>query len=256
MGSAPVPVAPSFSLRGRVALVTGSSRGIGRSAAFALGRAGAAVVFHGSRQSAALDKALEDARAEGIDARCAVGDIGDSAAVARICAECAAADILVLNASVQSYGRLAEFGDAEFERMANANVRSTFQFIQALGPCMAERGWGRIVAIGSVNQSHPAPRLAIYASTKAAMRAVVLTAAKEYAARGVTVNTVTPGVIATDRNAAALSDKAFADALLSMIPAGRFGCAADCAGPILMLASDAASYITGADIVVDGGMTL
>ena len=127
---------------------------------------------------------------------------------------------------------------------------------RAVAFALGRAGWGRIVSIGSVNQGHPAPRLAIYASTKAAQKALMLTAAKEWAAQGVTVNTVTPGVIATDRNAKVLSDPSFANPLRESIPAKRFGTAEDCAGIVAALCSDACSYITGADIAVDGGMSL
>ncbi|MBR1608975.1 MAG: SDR family oxidoreductase [Kiritimatiellae bacterium] len=250
------PATNPFNLAGRRALVTGSSRGIGRAVAFALGRAGAEVFFHGAADSPALEESLAAARAEGIAARKTVGDLRDSQAVSRIAAEAAGADILVLNASVQSYGRIEDFDDGEFERMVMTNLRSSFRLVRLLGPAMAGRGWGRIVSIGSVNQGRPAPRLAIYAATKAAQKNLMLTAAKEWAASGVTVNTVTPGVIATDRNAKVLSDPAFADPLRESIPAKRFGTAEDCAGIVLALCSDACSYVTGADVVVDGGMSL
>lgn len=245
-----------FSLAGRTALVTGSSRGIGRSAAMALGRAGARVFFHGASDSQALRAAVEGARAEGINAEARVADLRDGAGCDRLAAECADADILVLNASVQSYGRLEDFDDAEFERMIQTNLRSSFRLVRAFGPAMASRGWGRIVSIGSVNQGHPAPRLAIYAATKAAQKNLMLTAAQEWASRGVTVNTVTPGVIETDRNAKILSDPSFASTILESIPARRFGSPEDCAGMVLALCSDACSYVTGADISVDGGMSL
>lgn len=249
-------MAAAFDLSGRTALVTGSSRGIGRAVAFALGRAGARVIFHGASDSQALRGAVEAARAEGIAAESRTADLGDSAACDRLASDCSGADILVLNASVQSYGHVGDFDDAEFDRMVRTNLRSSFRLVRAFGPSMAARGWGRIVSIGSVNQAHPAPRLAIYASTKAAQKALMLTAAKEWAARGVTVNTVTPGVIATDRNAKVLSDPTFADTLRESIPAKRFGSAEDCAGMVLALCSDACSYVTGADIPVDGGMSL
>lgn len=245
-----------FSLHAHTALVTGSSRGIGRAVAFALGRAGAKVFFHGASDSAALREAVEAARAEGIDAEARVADISDSEECDRLASECATADILVLNASVQSYGHVEDFDDDEFDRMVRTNLRSSFRLVKALGPAMAARGWGRIVSVGSVNQAHPAPRLAIYAATKAAQKNLVMTAAKEWAASGVTVNTVTPGVIMTDRNAKVLSDKSFAEPLRETIPARRFGTAEDCAGIVLALCSDACSYITGADISVDGGMGL
>ena len=245
-----------YRLQGRTALVTGSSRGIGRAIAFALGRAGAKVLFHGASDSPVLRDAVDAARAEGIDAESRVADLGDAAACDRLAADCADADVLVLNASVQSYGHIADFDDAEFERMVRTNLRSSFALVRAFAPRMAARGWGRIVSIGSVNQAHPAPRLAVYAAVKAAQRNLMLTAAKEWAARGVTVNTVAPGVIATDRNAKVLSDAAFADPLRETIPAKRFGTPEDCAGIVLALCSDACSYVTGADIPVDGGMSL
>ena len=121
---------------------------------------------------------------------------------------------------------------------------------------MAAKGWGRIISVGSVNAGHPAPRLAIYAAMKAAQKNMMLTAAKEWAANGVTANTISPGVIATDRNSKVLADASFADPLRETIPAKRFGTAEDCAGIVLALCSDACSYITGADIPVDGGMGL
>ena len=249
-----------YRLQGRCALVTGSSRGIGRAVAFALGRAGAKVIFHGASDSPALRDAVAAARAEGIDAESRVADLGDAAACDRLAADCAAdcaaADILVLNASVQSYGHIAEFDDAAFERMVRTNLRSSFALVRTFGAAMAARGWGRIVSIGSVNQGHPAPRLAIYGAMKAAQRNLMLTAAKEWAAQGVTVNTVAPGVIATDRNAKVLSDASFADPLRETIPAKRFGTPEDCAGIVLALCSDACSYVTGADIPVDGGLSL
>ena len=245
-----------FSLAGRTALVTGSSRGIGRAIAFALGRAGARVFFHGASDSPALRDAVAAARAEGIDAEARVADLGDSAACDRLAAECADAGILVLNASVQSYCHIGDFDDAEFDRMVRTNLRSSFRLVRAFGPAMAAKGWGRIVSIGSVNQGHPAPRLSIYAATKAAQKNLMLTAAKEWAACGVTVNTVTPGVITTDRNSKILSDLAFSEPLRESIPAKRFGTPEDCAGIVAALCSDACSYVTGADIAVDGGMSL
>jgi NAD(P)-dependent dehydrogenase (short-subunit alcohol dehydrogenase family) len=247
---------PLFSLSSHTALVTGSSRGIGRATALALGRAGARVFFHGASDSPALREAVGLARAAGVAAEAHVADLGDASACDRLAAECAAADILVLNASVQSYGHILDFDDAEFDRMAHTNLRSSFRLVRAFGPAMAARGWGRIVSIGSVNQGHPAPRLAIYAATKAAQKNLMLTAAKEWASQGVTVNTVTPGVIATDRNAKVLSDPSFADPLRESIPAKRFGVAEDCAGIVVALCSDACAYITGADIPVDGGFSL
>lgn len=245
-----------MTLSSHTALVTGSSRGIGRAIAFALGRTGAKVLFHGATESVALRDALVVAQSEGIEAEAHVADLGDAAECDRLAAECSAADILVLNASVQSYGHIADLDDAEFDRMVRTNLRSSFRLVRAFGPSMAAMGWGRIISVGSVNAGHPAPRLAIYAATKAAQKNMMLTAAKEWAANGVTANTISPGVIVTDRNSKVLADASFADPLRESIPARRFGTAEDCAGIVVALCSDACSYITGADIPVDGGMGL
>ncbi len=245
-----------FDLKGKTALVTGSSRGIGRAIAFALGRAGARVYFHGSKESAALTDAVSAAQAEGIACEMRFCDMGNMAAIKELVASTADADIVVLNASSQHYGHINDFTDDEYDWMYNTNVRGAFVMMKEFGAKLCAKGWGRIIYLGSVNQAHPAQRFAIYGSSKAAGHALVLTAAKTFAPSGVTVNTIVPGVIATDRNHEALSNQEFADNLLKAIPAGRFGRAEDCAGVALLLASDAGAYITGAAIPVDGGFSL
>lgn len=245
-----------FDLSSRKALVTGSSRGIGNAIAMALGRAGAHVVFHGTSESPALSAALKQAQAEGLMFSHVLGDIGSSAEVASLVTACGNLDILVLNASVQKYVTIGTFDEDEFDRTMHCNLRSCFQLIKAFAPHMVEQKWGRIISIGSINQAKPAGRLSIYAAAKAAQLNLMNTAAKEYAAQGVTVNTITPGVIVTDRNREKLRDEEFADTIMQNIPARRFGTSEDCAGVAVLLASDAAAYITGADIPVAGGMQL
>jgi len=249
-----------FNLTGRVALVTGSSRGIGRAIALALAEAGATLALHGTRPGAALDSTLREIEASGGRAVTLTGDIGDSNGVADIvtaCREaCGAPDILVLNASVQAYMPLEEFSAVEFDRETAANLRSAFEFIRAFLPDMTARGWGRVLSIGSVNQWKPSPRLPLYAATKAAQVNLITGCARHNAASGVTFNNLAPGVITTDRNAGALANQAYKDQILAAIPAGRFGTPADCAALALLLCSDAGAYITGEDIAVDGGMRL
>ena len=128
--------------------------------------------------------------------------------------------------------------------------------MQAYYPAMKEKGFGRIITVGSVQQSRPHPDMAVYAATKCAVMSLVHNVAKQTAPFGVTVNNLSPGVIATPRNEAALADVEYSKKVLAGIPAGRAGEASECAGAALLLASPAASYITGVDLVVDGGMSL
>ena len=244
-------------LAGKVALVTGSSRGIGRAAALLLADLGARVIFHGSRPGTRLDSAVA---AAGNGAISLAADFEKTEEVEALAEELLrrnlAPDVLVLNASVQSYTGLENFDGAEFDRMFRANVESSCVLLKRFLPAMRERRFGRVIFVGSINGVRPAPRLAVYAATKAALMNLARTAALENAAYGVTVNTILPGVIETDRNAERLKDAAFAEELKSHIPMRRFGTAEECAGAIAFLASDAASYITGAEIPVSGGWQL
>lgn len=251
---------PLFNLKGRTALVTGSSRGIGRAIALELARAGADLLVHGTRPGESLDSAAAEIGATGSKAVALTGDLGDAGEteqLIRACRETAGApDIVVLNASVQSYMPLEAFAPGEFEREFAVNVRSAFQLVRAFLPEMKAKGWGRLLSIGSVNQWMPSPRLPVYAATKAALANFMLGCARAYAGHGITANNIAPGVIVTGRNREALADAAFRARALEGIPAGRFGTPGDCAGLALLLCSDAGAYITGTDIAVDGGMRL
>ena len=247
----------AMNLTGKKALVTGSSRGIGRAAGVKLASMGAKVIFHGVTASEKLASAVAEA---GEGSLSLTADFGDMAAV-----ECLAKtlierslvpDILVLNASVQSYTGLENFESEEFLRMFRTNVESTCILLKTLLPEMRKQAWGRVIFVGSINGIQPAPRLAIYGSAKAALMNIAKTAALENASYGITVNTILPGVIETDRNAAALSNAEFANNLKAQIPMHRFGTAEECAELIAFLASDAASYITGAEIPIAGGWQL
>ena len=245
-----------FNLKGRTALVTGSSRGIGRAIAMLLGEAGAQIRFHASKPSARLDDTLAEAKGKGIDCDSVAADLSTPEGIETIVQTVRETDILILNASVQAYQTLTEFDPEEFAREFNTNVRSSFALVNAFLPGMAKRGFGRIITIGSVNQWKQSPRLCIYASTKSAQVNMIMNCARSYAKFGVTANNIAPGVIATDRNKAALDDPAMAEMIMKQIPAARFGTAEDCAGLALLLCSEAGSYITGADIPVAGGMQL
>ncbi len=246
-----------FDLSGRTALVTGSSRGIGKAAALLLGRAGAHVIFHGVRMSDPLRETVEQAEKEKISCSVVTGNLTEEAEAEKVADECGKkVDILVLNASVQEYMHLRDFESKEFEREINTNLRSACLLLKRLLPPMQERKWGRVINVGSVNQLRPAARLTVYSATKAALQNLMVNVAKEYAPDGITCNSIVPGIICTDRNRRILSDPAWLPKLQAMVPAGRFGVPEDCAGAILLLASEAGSYITGAEIPIAGGMQL
>lgn len=245
-----------FSLNGKRALVTGSSRGIGRAIAFALAGAGAEVIFHGSRESAALSAAFSEARKNGWDVRFETADLNDARAVEFLAEHTGPVDILVLNASFQKYQTVEDFSGADFDAQFQVNLGASFRLIRAFIPGMTARKWGRVLALGSVNEWKPSPRLPVYAATKAALSNLMRNCAKKYGPEGITFNTLSPGVMDTDRNREVLSDAAAVETLLKNIPARRFGTPEDCAAIALLLCSDAGSYLTGCDIPVAGGMQL
>lgn len=249
-------IPPIFDLTGKKALVTGSSRGIGKSIAILLGQAGAQVFFHASGPSEKLDLTLEEAKRQGIFCDSATGNLSDEEETAALIRKTGDVDLLILNASMQKYVTIEEFDTQEFAQEFNTNVRSSFQLIQGYLPGMIAGRFGRIVTIGSVNQWKQSPRLSIYASTKSAQVNLMMNCARSYAKYGITANNIAPGVIATDRNKEALDDPQTAQNVMKLIPAGRFGSPDDCAGLVLLLCSDAGSYMTGCDIPVAGGMQL
>lgn len=149
-----------------------------------------------------------------------------------------------------------DISDNEIEKQLNVNVVSSLKLMQGYFPDMKENGFGRIITIGSVNQHRQHPELSFYAATKCAVMSLVKNIAKEVAPFGVTVNNVSPGAIATPRNASVYNDEQARKKVEAQIPAGRFGTPEECAGIVAFLASEDSAYITGTDIKVDGGMSL
>ncbi|OGV75367.1 MAG: short-chain dehydrogenase [Lentisphaerae bacterium RIFOXYB12_FULL_65_16] len=245
-----------FELTGKTALVTGSTRGIGKAIARTLGQAGAELFVHGSRPSEALETTVAQFKDLGIAVRGCVADISDSRANQRLVEEIGQVDILVLNASVQYKTKWTDIGTQEFDSQIATNLRSTLELIQGFAPGMLQRKWGRILAIGSVNQDKQHPDMLVYAATKSAVLNMCRNLAKQFARSGVTVNNLAPGVIDTDRNTEALSDEAYRSKVLDAIPSGIIGSPEDCAGLALTLCSEAGRYITGQNVFVDGGLTL
>ncbi|HPA16306.1 MAG TPA: SDR family oxidoreductase [Verrucomicrobiae bacterium] len=249
-----------FDLSGRAALVTGSSRGIGRAIALGLAERGAAVAVHGTRPSGALDEALADVRGHSGASIGVTGDLSQAEEAGRIVGTATAAlgalDILVVNASLQVRRPWALVEQAEAEQQMQVNFHASLRMIQAAVPGMRQRKWGRILTIGSVQQRRPHPDMIVYAASKSALENLVRNLAKQLGPDGITINNLAPGVILTDRNVSALADESYAARVREMIPLRDFAAPEDCVGAALLLCSDAGRYITGQDLYVDGGMGL
>lgn len=249
-----------FSLEGRTALVTGSARGLGRAIALGLAEHGAAVVVHGVRDSEPLAQTLSEVRKLAPRAAAVTGDLADPDAGPRIVAAATAAlgapDVLVANASLQIRRPWAEVPPEEARAQMQVNFHSTLAMIQAAVPAMRARRWGRIVSVGSIQEDRPHPDMIAYSASKSALENLVRSLAKQLGPDGVTVNNLSPGVFATDRNTEALSDPAYAEKVRTQIPLRFFGDPTDIAGAAVLLCSEAGRYITGTTIRVNGGMHL
>ncbi len=249
-----------FQLHGKQALVTGSSRGIGRAIALGLAECGATVAVHGTQSSRRLDETLADVRAFSPRSIALTGDLSDPQTPARLVAETldalGALDILVANASVQIRKPWAEVTSADMQQQMQVNFHATLRLIQAAAPGMRAKKWGRILTIGSVQQYRPHPDMVVYAASKSAQENLVRNLARQLGPDGITVNNLAPGVILTDRNATVLADETYAERVRNAVPLRFFGESEDCVGAALLLCSEAGRYITGADLPVDGGLRL
>lgn len=239
-------------LIGKKVLVTGSTQGIGYATAKAFVQAGASVTVHCSKDLCKAERIRQEIGA----AHAVVADLSDAAQTAGLYEKTGAVDILVLNASVQYKEGWQEITEEHFESQINVNFRSTLQLMQSYYPFMKEQRYGRIITVGSVNQYRQHPELSMYAATKCAVMSLVKNVAKFAAPYGVTVNNVAPGAINTPRNEAVRNDPELFGKVIASIPMGRFGEADEVANAILFLCSEGSDYITGEDLIIDGGMKL
>lgn len=241
-----------FNLKGKKALITGSTQGIGFAIAEALAKQGATVYIHGATSMEKCRAAAE--KIEGSIPVCQSLTAKDGAD--KLYKMVGDIDILVLNASIQYRKAWDEITAEELDAQIQTNFASSLRLIQLCAPKMKENDWGRILTVGSVQQYKPHKDMLVYAASKAAQMNMVQNLAKQLAPFGITVNNLAPGVIATPRNDAALADPDYAPKVLSGIPMGYAGESEDLAGAALLLCSDEGRYITGIDLVVDGGMKL
>lgn len=247
-------------LEGQVAVVTGASRGIGRAIAVALAGEGARVVVNFVSNKAAAEEVASVIREAGGDALTVQGDVSDRAAHARILDEAIRGfgrlDILVNNAGMSKRQTFLEVDAATFDYTLGVNFTGPYFLTQAAGRAMAAQGHGKIINISSVHDTQPMRLNSAYCAAKSALVMMTKCAALELAPAGVQVNCVSPGAILTDENRPRLEDPAYLAQVLAKIPAGRVGGVDDITGAVLLLASPASAYITGAVLYVDGGMLL
>ncbi|MPY88182.1 MAG: SDR family oxidoreductase [Luteitalea sp.] len=248
-----------FRLDGRRALVTGGARGIGRAIAGAFAEAGADVAL-ASRSTAACETAASEiAEATGRRARAFTADVTVAGDVERLMAEIDKAlgplDILVNNAGTNVRGPAEQLTEADWDVVIDTNLKGPFLCARAVGPGMAARGWGRIINLGSIMGVVALAGRAPYASSKAGVMNLTRVLALEWASRGVTVNALCPGVFATEMNRQLMNDPEKYQDFVRRVPMGRWGELHELTGAALFLASDAASYVTGSSLFVDGGWT-
>lgn len=248
-----------FALAGRVALVTGSTRGLGRSMATALGRAGAKVAFNFHNDQDFADRAISSYLDEGLEGMLVRGDITDAAAVERVVAEIAEqlgpVDILVPNATCDQPMKPIESYDWDaYQRMIDFFVKSPFLLTRACLPHMKQQGWGRIINICTTAFVAGKPIFSAYVAAKGGQVGMSRSLASELAPYGITVNMVSPGWIPVERHAD--DPQAAKDAYRDRIPIGRLGVPDDVGGAVVFFASQAAAFITGQNINVNGGVTV
>jgi gluconate 5-dehydrogenase len=246
-----------FDLNGRTALVTGSSRGLGRAIAEGMAKAGARLVINGTDR-ARVETAVGELRAAGFAAEGAAFDVTDEAAVVSAFEGFDKAgieiDILVNNAGIQMRKPLVEFSSADWRKVIETNLTSAFIIGREAAKRMIPRKRGKIINIASLASELARPTIAPYTAAKAGIKNLTKSMAVEWAASGIQANAIGPGYMLTDMNQALMSNIDFNNWLMSRVPAKRWGNPDELVGAAIFLASSASNYVNGQTIYVDGGM--
>jgi len=246
-----------FSLAGKVALVTGASRGLGAGMAIGLAAAGADVVLHASKSPEPLNDTAGEITRIGRRAATLAADLADPSAPVRLAADALAVfgriDILINNAGVIRRAPSAEHSDEFWDTVIQVNLSSVFRLSREVGRHMLERGSGKIINVASLLSFQGGVTVPGYAAAKGGVAQLTKALANEWAGRGVNVNAIAPGYMVTDNTAALRADETRTRQIGERIPAGRWGTPADLAGAAVFLASAASDYVNGHVLVVDGG---
>jgi gluconate 5-dehydrogenase len=249
---------PLFNLEGRLALITGSSQGIGLALAKGLAAHGAAVVING-RDRAKVDAAVAELREDGYTVHGSDFDVTDleavKAGVDKIEAEIGAIDILVNNAGMQFRAPLEDFPEDKWQLLLQTNISSVFYAGQSVAKHMIKRGRGKIINIASVQSELARPSIAPYTATKGAVRNLTRGMCTDWAKYGLQVNAIAPGYFKTPLNQALVDNPDFSSWLEKRTPSGRWGNVEELIGAAVFLASNASSFVNGQIIHVDGGIT-
>jgi gluconate 5-dehydrogenase len=249
---------PLFDLTGRLALVTGSSRGIGLALSRALASAGARIVLNG-RDRATLAATAAALRAEGVDASVAAFDVTDEPAivaeVARVEREVGPIDILVNNSGITVRRPLEDFDTGDWDRIIATNLSGAFKVGRAVARHMIPRGRGKIVNVCSINSELARYSIAPYVASKGGLKNLTKGMAIDWARHGIQVNGLGPGYFATELTAPLVADRDFTAWLEKRVPMGRWGDVKDLGGAAIFLCSPASDFMTGQMLYVDGGVT-
>lgn len=249
-----------FELTDQVAIVTGSSRGIGRAIAESMARWGARVVVS-SRNAAACESVAQEIRESGGEAIAVPCNVSDRAQLQGLVDKAVATwgrlDILVCNAAVNPYfGPMAKMPDDAYDKIMNSNVKSNFWLCNMAAPHMAARGSGSIIIVSSIGGNQGSGTLAVYGMSKAADFSLVKSLAVEWGPKGIRANCIAPGLIKTDFSRALWENEKLLRSVEQGTPVRRIGLPEDIGGVAVFLAAKPAAYVTGQTIVVDGGITI